>query len=166
MVLPSDTKFEQPNIAAYDVPDPEVHVGHIVLAVGGHIEHELARVDRGTSAEEQQMVHKLPELPNERQLLRGQRYLRGVGGSDAEARHVLPEVPPAPGEEGRPNGLLRLEEGEYVLQECVREVSQKVACHRRRLLRLLPRRHFVEQAAGVLLPPAQRGSRSRRRSPW
>lgn len=111
IAVPRDIEPEQPNLAKYNVPDPEAHTGHVV--VGDRSEPELTSVDRRSTAKEQKVVDKLAEL------LDG-RHLRLLATGDAQAGGGFPEVAPAPGEHAGPHGLLRREEGEDVLQEIVR----------------------------------------------
>jgi len=141
MVLPGDIELEQPYLAQYDVPDPEAHTGHVV--VGDNVEPELARVDRRSCTEEQKVADKLAELMDGRQL-------RLVAAGDAQACGGLPEIAPASGEHAGPHGLLRREEGEYVLQEIVLKGADDVsATGQSGSLALLRRRHSVEQVALV-----------------
>ena len=98
MALPRDTEPEQPDLAQYNVPDPEVHTGHVVVV--DHIEPELTRVDERSCTEEQQVVDKLAELMDGRQL-------QLVAAGDAQASGGLPEMAPASGEHAGPHGLLR-----------------------------------------------------------
>lgn len=154
MALPRDTELEQPYLAQYDVLDPEAHTGHVV--VGDNVEPELARVDRRSCAEEQKVVDKLAELMDGREL-----HL--VAAGDAQACGGLPEIAPASGEHAGPHGLLRREEGEYVLQEIVLKGADDVsATGQSGSLALLRRRHSVEQVELVdaAAPLHEPGSRS------
>jgi hypothetical protein len=74
-----------------------------------------------------------------------------VKADDAQACGGPPEVAPAPGEHASLHGLLRWEEGEHVVEDAVGEVADAVGGgHRRYTVLLLPRRHSVEQVAGVV----------------
>ena len=74
------------------------------------------------------------------------------GAPDAQACGGFPEVTPAPGEHRRLHGLSRRKKAEYVLEDAVRQgfYAASAPGHRRYCpLGRLPRRHSVEQAAGV-----------------
>jgi len=73
------------------MPDPEVYSARVIIILVNIKQVELARVKRRASTEEEQMVHKIPELLHIhcRLILRAAR--------DTKARGGPPEVAPALG---------------------------------------------------------------------
>jgi hypothetical protein len=62
LAIQPDIKAEHPNSTHKNMPDPEAYSAHVII-VSVHIKQvELARVERRASTEEEQMVHKIPEL--------------------------------------------------------------------------------------------------------
>ena len=90
------------------------------------------------------MVHELPELLHV--------VLVSIA-SDAQARREHPEVQPAPGEHARPHGVPRGKETEDVLKDTVWQgLYAAVTALNWRFpapFPSSPRRHSIEQAAGV-----------------
>jgi hypothetical protein len=75
-----------------------------------------------------------------------------IAGADLEAVHGLPMVAPTPGEDARPYGLLCGEKAKHVVDGLIWEGADQVQpAVRGGYLVPAPRRHTVEQAAGVAL---------------
>jgi hypothetical protein len=104
------------------------------------MEFDFDTVKIGALTQGQQMVHELPEVLEFGTVLT-------VKPNNAQACGGPPEVAPAPGEHASLHGRLRWEEGEQVVEDAVGEVADVVGVAHRRLL---PRRHSVEQVAGVV----------------
>jgi len=121
MSIPVEAEQQLLDIALHGVTDPEPD---LVTVNSGSGDPELKCLQRRASTEEQEFVHKLPDL------LEGHRRLP-VRADDSQASGRLPEASPAPGEHAGLHGLLRGEEGEDAAEDFVRESADAVAATRR-----------------------------------
>jgi hypothetical protein len=111
---PNIKKAENMNFARHNMPEPEVYVGHIIIADELSIEREIAFLKGRASAEDQQMVHQAPEILHRHLLI-------WVAAPHTQARGGFPEVAPSAGEHASADGLRRRQEAKDVFKDSIRQ---------------------------------------------
>ncbi|BAT13092.1 Os11g0201933, partial [Oryza sativa Japonica Group] len=138
-----------PDLRGNSMPDPEIYpAGLVVVVVVVRPEPELAHVERLASAEEEEVVHELPNVPHTRLLFHSPPNPILTLAPNPQACGRLPEVAPAASEHARLHGVPRRQERQHVVEDLVRERADAVFAAGLVLLGPLRWRHSVKQAVG------------------